>query len=423
MAIRQYIGARYVPRFVGQWQSNTAYEPLCIVQDSQGNSYTSKKKVPAGIQLSNTEYWIMSANVNAQIQQLQETIEENKEEADEAIGQLNTAVTALDNTLLTYKGSIVEPGKNIVFFGDSLSVGTGASSPSLRFTTLLANNLGMTERNYAVGASGFTIANNTISNQIQRAGTEMSVAEKKNTPIVFIMAGGNDLRHMSSTSISAYATAVNNSVGIARSNFPYSTIVLAQANQTYNGCATYTQWYWMDYAEMITLRTYANSRFLKILHHPGNLLSGITEFWQSDNIHPNDFGHRLLAGYLTNFLLGGDPRVSRYCGESFAWDTELVTQVQLQPHTFRKDDFVVISRGQIRFASAITASTQIGTYNYIAPSEQSLFIPVTVSGAIVGTITVTPTGNVYIAPNPGQSISSAYWSDYIYTYTTASGSD
>lgn len=411
MAIRQYIGARYVPRFVGQWQSNTAYEPLCIVQDSQGNSYTSKKQVPAGIQLSNTEYWIMSANVNAQIEQLSDSL-------TDAIADIGNLEDDIDN----FKG-VVRKGKNILFFGDSLTVGTGATDPALRYSTLLAGNLGMTEINYAVGASGFTIASNTILMQINRASDAMSADDKANTPLIFILAGGNDLRHMSSTSISAYGAAVLNAVTACRNSFPDATIILAQANQTFNGCATYTQWYWMDYADSLVQRYYADGRYVKVLHHPGNCLSGIESCWASDNIHPNDLGHRQLAGYLTNFILGGDPRVSRYCGESFTLNTELVSQVQLMPHTFRKDDLVIISRGQFRFASAITANTQIGTYNYIAPSEQSLFIPVTVNGAIVGTITVTTSGNVYLAPNSGQSITSAYWSDYIYTYTSASGSD
>ena len=59
---RQYIGARYVPKFFeGEGGSNTwagssvAYEALTVVT-YLNNSYTSKKPVPAGVDISNTEY-------------------------------------------------------------------------------------------------------------------------------------------------------------------------------------------------------------------------------------------------------------------------------------------------------------------------------------------------------------------------------
>ena len=58
MSVRQYIGARYVPRFSevnnGNWSSIYSYEPLIIVKN--GNDYyTSKQSVPVGIQITNTE--------------------------------------------------------------------------------------------------------------------------------------------------------------------------------------------------------------------------------------------------------------------------------------------------------------------------------------------------------------------------------
>ena len=56
-----YIGARYVPKLVGEWDSTkeTAYEPLIIVT-YQGNSYTSRQYVPAGIDISNTGYLLVT---------------------------------------------------------------------------------------------------------------------------------------------------------------------------------------------------------------------------------------------------------------------------------------------------------------------------------------------------------------------------
>lgn len=71
-----YIGARYVPKLVGEWDSTkeTAYEPLIIVT-YQGNSYTSRQYVPAGIDISNTEYWVLTGNFNGQIESFRLALE------------------------------------------------------------------------------------------------------------------------------------------------------------------------------------------------------------------------------------------------------------------------------------------------------------------------------------------------------------
>lgn len=61
-----YIGARYVPLLMGDWDQNIEYEPLSIVQ-YQGASYTSKQFVPKKIELTNDTYWVKTGDYNAQI--------------------------------------------------------------------------------------------------------------------------------------------------------------------------------------------------------------------------------------------------------------------------------------------------------------------------------------------------------------------
>ena len=67
MSVREYIGARYVPIVVGEWDNTRTYEPLMVVTH-QGNSYTSRQYVPAGIEITNESYWVLSANYNAQVE-------------------------------------------------------------------------------------------------------------------------------------------------------------------------------------------------------------------------------------------------------------------------------------------------------------------------------------------------------------------
>lgn len=68
MANRQYVGARYVPKFADpvEWNSALSYEALTIVTHL-GNSFTSKKPVPAGVDIGNTEYWVNTGNYNEQV--------------------------------------------------------------------------------------------------------------------------------------------------------------------------------------------------------------------------------------------------------------------------------------------------------------------------------------------------------------------
>ena len=69
---RQYMGARYVPIFgrkdesTTEWDNSAPYEPLTIVT-YQGNSYTSRQEVPAGVAITNTDYWVSTGNFNAQV--------------------------------------------------------------------------------------------------------------------------------------------------------------------------------------------------------------------------------------------------------------------------------------------------------------------------------------------------------------------
>lgn len=76
MAVTQYVGARYVPLFAEplEWDNTKTYEPLTIVYNN-GNSYTSRQYVPAGIEITNTHYWALTGNYNAQIEQYRDEVQ------------------------------------------------------------------------------------------------------------------------------------------------------------------------------------------------------------------------------------------------------------------------------------------------------------------------------------------------------------
>lgn len=77
MALHQYIGARYVPKFyenslgTAEWVAGVMYEALTVVTWN-GNSYTSKKTVPANIgdPSANPAYWVATGIFNQQVADL-----------------------------------------------------------------------------------------------------------------------------------------------------------------------------------------------------------------------------------------------------------------------------------------------------------------------------------------------------------------
>lgn len=71
MAMRQYIGARYVPRFMGTYDPTQIYDALDVVDNGSGTSYIAKKTVPAGTALTNLSYWAVYGASSGAIYDLQ----------------------------------------------------------------------------------------------------------------------------------------------------------------------------------------------------------------------------------------------------------------------------------------------------------------------------------------------------------------
>ena len=64
----RYVGKRIVPKHCGYWDNTRPYEMECIVYDrNSGNSYISRKAVPAGTDISQGEYWALCSDFNEQM--------------------------------------------------------------------------------------------------------------------------------------------------------------------------------------------------------------------------------------------------------------------------------------------------------------------------------------------------------------------
>lgn len=73
---RQYVGARYVPRHMGEWSADTQYSAMDVVLYTDGNSYTAKCYPPKGTDPTDTKYWALSAQFNQQLANVKTTVDQ-----------------------------------------------------------------------------------------------------------------------------------------------------------------------------------------------------------------------------------------------------------------------------------------------------------------------------------------------------------
>lgn len=127
MATRQYIGARYVPKFDGDWDITKEYEPLVIVS-YQGNSYTSKTYVPANTDINDDFYWGLTGNYNAQVEayrqavaSLNETLSKLNIKGEDLIGRTSIEGITYGRGNTASSLSITNDDNEAFINGDTLS--------------------------------------------------------------------------------------------------------------------------------------------------------------------------------------------------------------------------------------------------------------------------------------------------------------
>lgn len=128
---RQYIGARYVPKFADpiEWNDQTSYEALTIVT-YMGASYTSKKDVPAGVKPTDNSYWAVTGNYNAQV-------EAYRQETAAAMATFNEIVDKLPIAVGSRWVTVGAKGCNFTTINDAINAVKGYATESNRVTIFI----------------------------------------------------------------------------------------------------------------------------------------------------------------------------------------------------------------------------------------------------------------------------------------------
>lgn len=422
MSVREYIGARYIPLFCGEWDSTKTYEPLSVVQ-YQGNSYTSRQYVPANVEITNEQYWYISGNYNAQVEQyrkevaaLDERIKKNatnianetinRQNADtditnvlNKIQPLDTAptqgstkgvtsggmYTAIDNlnipqmkTQITDLRELtyVDTSKIALIFGDSIARGYGTSNPgSTGWANRLANRLGITAYNFAVDGASFQ---HNIKDQVITAHNSTTFNDA-DVAYVFVSGGINDHGHEYSDIAKGLTSFFNN----IQTYYPQAQVVFLPLLCAAKPLDS------IDQGDQQYLHSYSGMYLLQICHTatwPNTCIISDGYTWlqgfptaAADQVHPNDTGAQIIANNVYSLLRFGYLPPVLTVG-SLNWDSDISKVLTSDSYNFWcQNDKLYKLNGKIKFSDvsnlAITQKLFTAPNAMWGRQNQTMIIP------------------------------------------------
>lgn len=297
---RQYVGARYVPKVMGEWNKALQYEALSIVTYA-GNSFTSKIPVPANIDISNKTYWVNTGNYNAQV-------EAYRQQTAQLENRLNSEIIDRKN----------DTKDNILWIGDSYSVNYNHKLPNGVRYMLNAKNW----YEYSKGGAGFlgAWAGACFNDLIEQAKSEMSDSQREMINYVYIVGGAND----SSFPWTQLKDKVVSTVKNARSSFPNAHVCFIFASCAYD-----------TYQDLFTkTKNMANDNYLPcIFAMPYYYLTG--EFYNADNLHFTEAATNYIISVISNLLCGSSyiPTVTTNTSKTSFEGWKTTNQLQISAPT------------------------------------------------------------------------------------------
>lgn len=210
---RQYIGARYVPKFFtapdgsNNWVPGIAYEPLTIVTYAN-NSFTSKTPVPASSVTPNldTEHWINTGNFNTQL-----------DEYKKQVTALSTKIDNYNTEFTTYKNN--QRLVNVLDFGakgDGITDDTNAIKNAATFAMNNKDPLYFPAGTYIFNGT-ITVDNNYLEayGEINGIDSVSQIKSRTNAPIFNLKSSAyiHDLNI-----VGAVDTSFTSQVGIILNN-------------------------------------------------------------------------------------------------------------------------------------------------------------------------------------------------------------
>lgn len=331
MANLQYIGARYVPKFYENpntgdmtWKSNTAYEPLTVVKYND-DTYTSKIPVPSSVgnPAANSTYWAKTADFNAALVALQNT------------------VNSMQIELATKAPSLIN--RKILVVGDSYGI------HSTNYYNFFAAICGTTHiENLSVGGAGFIDSTSFLDAVTNYNGT----MEREDITDILCLGGVNDANSDNAPSITKIENAINTFMTYVKSEYPNASVYVGMVGGI------------KDVAGHGTFKTYLNDRVLPAykncnkygaiyLNGVENVMQDYVNNFGSDGVHPNTTGCEELAWAIFQAWTSGEFKILK-SATSYTLNSD-VTQSNFSLMSKQDDNYVDIAiQGELTFATHFT---------------------------------------------------------------------
>ena len=296
--MRQYIGARYVPKFMGTYDPTQAYEALCVVDNGMGTSYISKIPTPANTPLTDTAHWSIYGASSGAIINLQNQID-NIDQVE--IPGINSSIQALTNNQCRYALKRFDK-MNVLCIGDSfgsgqVGVGYGSWVTELSGLATFANL-----HNYCVNSSGYCSGQgNPFKTVAMTAAADLTASD---IDLIIIQGGLNDISSGLSDGTTG-ASDIDDTFTYIKNTFGNAEVLVVPVtwSHTFNGREVFSVGYNL-WAEKIT--EYAVQHGFRVAARPWLWNIGHTDYVGSDNFHPNVLGAKNIAGHILAAILGND---------------------------------------------------------------------------------------------------------------------
>lgn len=229
MAIRNYVGARYVPKFANpvEWQANTSYEAMVIVTYNN-SSYTSKIPVPStvGNPAENSTYWALTGNYNAQVEEYRQESTKSVDgicSTDES-NNITAAYTHRPHEYFWWKGELYRAMQNIDV-GVTLSVDKNCKKENVA-TGVYINTVDIAKVNNALNLLSDNVNTNSrniiaLQSDVKSHSDDITTVKEKEMEL------DRDIRNLRSD-------VSHNGTNIATNSNNIQTL---QVNQSYNTTA------------------------------------------------------------------------------------------------------------------------------------------------------------------------------------------
>ena len=291
-------------RFYGDWDITKGYPAWSIVSDPNHDGYISIKPVPPGVDIYNTDYWILVANYSALYADMQNRIIALEGRADNVDGEIFDIGAELDIL------QSANTGRNFLFIADSY----GMRSTSQPTWTEILTGIYSNSRHKSVSSIGFTTGstdpndsnyNFNFIGQLREFYSELTQTERNAVTDIVVCGGWNDARSLTQGIVdgSTFVSRIYDFVDYATANFVNARVWIGFIGWQTIDCVQPDT----TLSDLIIAQRLYEEAVRENLYHLANISCVMknSEYFDITFFHPNPSGSAKLAYAIGAALSGG----------------------------------------------------------------------------------------------------------------------